>query len=236
MKDKIILILLMLLFTLSGLCQSQSISIDGRTFIVTETINLSNNSSFYLDSYSLNRFDGVYEINQEMKVYGDITGKFVSDFSVSGMRNALERCKANNYSFFDLPDGAMIIDEFNNDSVFSIDMDNVYFNGQGYTYTEKIVIELPEPFNKLLKRDNIIYHITKRSDEDTVFLVVGCYDNSVIFNVSGSNCRVSGIKIKFLHINDSLTVFGLFSSDEDHIKYNHFDDIWIDNSAKTMQK
>ena len=227
---KKVIILCMLLMLLIPSVQSQYIKVDGRTFIVTETIDLSDTSGVTLYGVAFSQFDGVYEIDLSMSIYGDVTGKFVSDFSVNGMQNALGRCRVNNYSFFDLPDGAMVIDEFTNDSIFMLDMDNIYFNGQGYTYTEIVVIELPKPFKNILNRDNITFHITKRSDEDTVFLIDGNYDSSVLFNITGSSCCIRGITFKFLHKNDSLAIFGLYGDGLKEVKYNSFEEIWIENN------
>lgn len=222
MKNKIVMIIPILIILTAGLSQSQMIINEGGEYFVTQTIDLSGRSiSGYCD---FSQFPGVYKVGLKMEVYGDVTGYFIVNFSVDGFQRAINICKLNNYSRFVFPDGAMVVNEYFDEPLFNINMSNVTIIGKGDNYMLEL-FPVPDRLKYFYRRGYFL-RIPRRSESDSVFLI-NCNCNSSVFKLSGCNYRIDGVQVKYLQSHDSGYAFEISGSCGNYSQGSRFSDLFI---------
>lgn len=121
-------------------------------------------------------------------LFGDVVRYKMFNLSYDGFKDAIEASRANNHTTFYFPNGTMDIYGTFNDSIFTIDNDNVTIIGQG------------ENIDSYNKYGELVF---TRSEKDTIFRIFNNSGrNCSVLKINGNNCVVHGIQFHFMFSNE----------------------------------
>lgn len=149
-----------------------------------ETLNLGGNILMALDLNDSGLiFSRTTPWDANIYFYGDFTKSKVIPFSYDGLQRYLSLCKQNNYSWFTLPNATLNITGWFNDSVFTVDCDNVSIRGMG----ENIGV-----YNE----SGILINYTRSKLDSIIEVNNKCSSKYSVFKLNGSHIMMDGIQIR----------------------------------------